>query len=271
MPAAPKTRFVSIEGNIGAGKTTLLNRLVSVGVENYKHWIPLYEPVDAWMNLSFGNEKNTKSLFELFYDDMHAHAFTFQLMTLLTRIEQLQKAAVTTHQDHCVDDCTDVYSDTLLLCDRSYMADANVFAAMLHASGHLSDEQYGVYNRWYDNITRHGLSEIQHVGTIYLRSKPEQCLTRITQRHRASEVQKIELSYLEEIHTIHETWLGVGDEYSKKNQAPVLLLDVDTDGDGNQNLDRLVKEAMAFIDQCIATPLPVDSCKGLIAPDLQRT
>lgn len=241
--------FISIEGNIGAGKTTLLNRLVSMQSTDLtgklKHIVPLYEPVDAWMDLSFGNVERgkCKSLFELFYEDMHTHAFTFQLMTLLTRIEQLQKAAAASHRAQG--------EETLLLCDRSYMADANVFAAMLHASGHLSNEQYGVYNRWYDNITQHGLSGIQHVGTIYLRSKPAHCLSRIAQRHRAGEVQKIELPYLKEIHTIHETWLG---DAALKN-VPMLILDVDRDRE-SPSVDQLAEKAMVFIDRCTATPLP---------------
>ena len=75
----PPPVLISIEGNIGSGKSTLLKKLR----ERHANWNFIDEPVESWMSL---RHSNGKSLLELFYEDKHRWAYTFQNTAILTRI-----------------------------------------------------------------------------------------------------------------------------------------------------------------------------------------
>jgi deoxyguanosine kinase len=173
--------IISIEGNIGSGKSTLLKRLT----ETNKDVVTLQEPVDMWNSV---RDSNGKTIIELYYADQKRWAFAFQMMAFITRARILREAIRSN-------------PGKTIVTERSVFTDKNIFATMLHDSGILSDVEYSIYLRWFDELTE-GIT-IDKV--VYVRTEPSECEWRIKCRNRTGET--IPIDYLESCHEYHEKWL----------------------------------------------------------------
>ena len=174
--------IISIEGNIGSGKSTLLKRLA----ETNQDVVTLQEPVDMWNSV---RDSNGKTIIELYYADQKRWAFAFQMMAFITRARILREAIKNN-------------PGKTIVTERSVFTDKNIFATMLHDSGILSDVEYSIYLRWFDELTE-GIT-IDKV--VYVRTEPSECEWRIKCRNRTGETIPIE--YLESCHAYHEKWLS---------------------------------------------------------------
>ena len=176
-----------LEGSIGAGKTTLLKQLETT-VFHKKHKI-VYEQVDDWMNLR--THPKEPSLFELYYQDKQRYGFTFQMYALQTRFQHLLEIM----EEH---------NDAIIICERCFLTDCEIFAKMLHDQQYINDTEFCVYKKWYDFIMTIVQPDIS--GIIYLQVQPNVCAQRIKKRSRKGE-ENIDLVYLTNLHEQHENWL----------------------------------------------------------------
>lgn len=176
--------LIFLEGNIGAGKTTLLSKLA----ENPEYEV-VYEPVDEWMSMRA--TPTSDSIFELYYKDKQRYGFMFQMVALQTRISHIQKILSSN-------------TNKIIISERSYFTDHEVFAKLLHDTKIISDDEYFVYKMWYDFLI--GMLNPKVSGIIYLKASPQTCCSRITKRNRTGEGQ-IDFDYVKQVHDQHETWL----------------------------------------------------------------
>lgn len=175
---------VFLEGNIGAGKTTLLSKLENMG------YVVVYEPVDEWMSMRA--RPDGESFFELFYKDKKRYGFMFQMVALQSRISHIQKLVAEKSETQ------------LIICERSFFTDHQVFAKMLHDQKIISDEEFCVYKMWYNYLVE--LIKPKVSGIIYLKASPETCVKRIAKRNRKGE-EELGLDYVRNVHDRHEDWL----------------------------------------------------------------
>jgi deoxyadenosine/deoxycytidine kinase len=181
-------KLFSIEGNIGSGKSTFIEKLK----EQLKHidGIPVVyvpEPVDEWESIQSVDGKN---MIELFYADSKQYAFAFQMMAYITRLAYLKREMKK-------------YPDCILISERSLLADYHVFARMLYDSGDISQEQFEIYKRWFNEF----LEDVVMTGIIYLKTDPQLCFERCTSRARKGE-NTISLEYLNNCSSMHDKWLN---------------------------------------------------------------
>jgi len=180
----------TIEGSIGVGKSTLLAQL-STNVSFSKKHIVVLEPVDDWMKFK-ANPEDAESLFEMYYKDPTKYGFSFQMMALQTRFENL--ISMTQGTD----------ANTIIICERSFLTDYQIFAKMLWRKKFITDIEMAVYKRWHAFIL--DLIKPKIMGTIYLRAPPDVCAKRINTRNRKGE-EDLDADYLKDLHEAHDDWL----------------------------------------------------------------
>jgi deoxyadenosine/deoxycytidine kinase len=176
----------TIEGCIGSGKSTFIDILK----REFKHFngIPIVyipEPVEEWESIVSVDNQN---MIQLFYADQTKYAFSFQMMAYISRLSYLKKAM----RD---------YPNCILISERSLLADYNVFAKMLYSNGSISQENYQIYKKWFDEF----LKDIPITGYIYMKTETDVCFERCNKRARKGE--SITLDYLEQCNELHENWL----------------------------------------------------------------
>jgi len=209
----------TVEGNVGAGKTTLLKQLETATFS--RPHVVIYEPVDEWMN--FRLEEGDKSLFEMFYEDQKKYAFVFQMMAMQSRYESMQKFM----EEH---------ADKIIICERSFLTDCEIFAKLNHREGNISDIELHVYKKWHTFFMKVLKPTIK--GIVYLHAEPAVCKERIEKRNRHGEEGFSDL-YLEKLHESHEMWL------SDQTLAPVERIDASGEID--------VAAVVAFIEKELGT------------------
>jgi deoxyadenosine/deoxycytidine kinase len=216
----------SIEGNIGSGKSTFIANLKL----KLKHiyGIPVIyvpEPVEEWESIQSTDGKN---MIELFYSDPKQYAFAFQMMAYISRLVYLKNEMKK-------------YPNCILISERSILADYYVFARMLFESDHISQEQFEIYNRWFDEF----LDEVIMTGIIYLKTDPTVCFERCTTRARKGE-NVISLEYLTKCSNMHDKWLS-------DDCIPILELQNNTDEE-IEEVEIFIKSEMSHYE-----PQPQDS------------
>lgn len=160
--------IITIDGNIGSGKSSILNYLhrynkLSIDLEPVENWQP-------YLDKMYLNDNSTKDV------------FNFQVRVWLDRCWIQEKV-----------------DKSLILMERSPYFIKNTFIKLSHSLGLLTDNELTILNELYkktDNIWSCN-------GYIYLRSNPENCLSRINKRNRKSE-DKINIEYLNQLHDLHE-------------------------------------------------------------------
>ena len=188
----------SVDANIGGGKTTILQDLKKY-FKHESNYVFIDEPVNMWNNIK---DKNDKTILSHFYENPEKWAFSFQMMAYISRISDLKKAVRKNPQ-------------ATIVCERCVFSDKNVFAKMLYDAGKISEIDYSIYLKWFDEFLR----DIPITGYIYLKTSPDTCLNRVKKRNREGE--NIPLSYLHKCHMYHENWL------EKENN--ILVLDGNRD------------------------------------------
>ena len=181
--------LIAIEGNIGAGKSTLLKRL-ECETKFCKDHIVMYEPIDEWLNVKPDGEDGP-SLFEKYYSDKRRYGFMFQMYALQTRLAHLMKIVKEN-------------PDKIIICERTHLTDAEIFAKMLAKDKLIDSYENYVYESWF----KHAAVELDGVvkGVVYLRASPPTCMTRIAKRNRDGE-DAISVNYIKTLHALHEDWL----------------------------------------------------------------
>jgi deoxyadenosine/deoxycytidine kinase len=207
-----KITLISIDGSIGSGKTTLM-KYVKEYYKNNPNSIFAREPVDKW---SLVKDKNGMEMIKLFYADQQKYAFSFQVMAITSRIS-IFREILNNNLDN----------DIIIITERSLYTDKHIFAKMLYDQGKMSDVEYQIYLSLFDEF----INEFDVENVIYVKTKPEKCYERVHIRSRPGE-ELIPLSYLEECHNYHETFLDPNSVLFKR----LLILDGNQDIYTNENL-----------------------------------
>lgn len=196
-----------IEGNIGVGKSTFL-RLVSEQLSDVN---VVFEPLNKWQDTVYG-----KGLLTNFYEDPKRWAYTFELLTMICRV-----------QDHRVEQ----EKKELTLVERSIYSGYYCFAYNSHKQGFMTELEWNMYQQWCSRIMLCKCQPPQ--GFIYLRVQPEIAFERIKKRNRHAE-KTISLAYLKQIHARHESLLVKKDGVLPQlKRVPVLVLDCSQDFERN--------------------------------------
>jgi deoxyadenosine/deoxycytidine kinase len=163
--------FIAVAGNIGVGKSTLTNLLVE-----HSGWTPFYEAVDDNPYLAD------------FYQDMRRWSFHSQIFFLASRLRSHREILNHPHP---------------VVQDRSIYEDAEIFARNLHQCGNMSDRDYQVYRRLYQEF-------IQFLPPpdliVYLKASVPTLLERIRRRGRDFE-QDVSPLYLQQLNELYNAWI----------------------------------------------------------------
>lgn len=174
--------YVAIEGNIGAGKTTLVTKIA--------------EDFNAKKVL----ERFTENLFlPKFYNDQARFAFSVEMSFLVDRYQQLS------------DDLAqyDLFKDFIL-------ADYNIFKSLIFSKITLSEDEYRVYRKFFDIISKEMKKPDLYV---YLYQNTNKLLENIKNRGRDYE-QGIQVEYLNKINK------GYFDYIKSQPDLNVLTIDI---------------------------------------------
>ncbi len=215
----PQPVLISIEGNIGSGKSTLLKRLR----ERHPDWHFIDEPVESWMSL---RHSNGKSLLELFYEDKHRWAYTFQNTAILTRIINGHRAI----EDWRAAGCP---GSPIFITERCLHTDMRVFAQMMLDAKDMDYMEWEIYMKWFHAFSK---QVPDPAGFVHVDTDPVTCAERINIRHRDGESQ-IPLEYLDKLSAAHNKWLK-----AENMDTPVLRFDnVSKDGTRIEDVEAWVQ------------------------------
>lgn len=176
-------RIISIEGNIGAGKSTLITRLKEAGL-NFEL---IVEPSDEWEN-----ESNSGGMLKAYYENRDKRACMFQVYAISTRIKKLVDTINSTDKK-------------IIITERSPETDRMCFFEQNVKDGCIDDFESNCYMNMYNLIYSSGL--IVPDKYIFLDLSPLECLKRIKERKRKSEMG-IEIDYLLALDQRHKSWMS---------------------------------------------------------------
>ena len=159
------------------------------------------EPVDTWQSIKDNSGQN---IIELYYTDKKKYGFVFQMMSLCTRLDLLNKY---------INEADD---NTIIITERSIYTDAEVFESMLYNMYDINEIEHNVYNLWCSFC----IKNLPDIEVIYLDSEPKNAFNRINKRSRSGE-QNIELKYIEMCHNFHVNMILNLDE------NPLMVINID--------------------------------------------
>ena len=174
--------IISVEGNIASGKSTFVTFLK----QNIPNAIFLQEPVDEWNEVM---DDKSETILTKFYKNQAKYSFAFQMMAYISRLALLKKT-VEESPPHQV-----------IITERCLNTDREVFAKMLYENGMIGQVEYQIYLKWFYNFQ----CDYPIAKYLYLRTDPEVANVRVLKRNRPGETINIE--YLSQCHTYHESWL----------------------------------------------------------------
>lgn len=215
--------LVRIEGNVGAGKTTLATRFTEVMSQDMRveH---LKEPVDSWRDYHGTN------LLNVYYSDKRRWGFLFQTVAL-THMHDIEKKAV----EMC-NEATSRSEPITVVMERSTFSVSELFNELLYQHNYLTQPEHqallGLSNAMQCPLAQYS----QHVVNVYVRSPPDVCYTRLTERSRPEELGRVSLDYLRHLHDLHEK--ACNDEQLFPN---ALVIDNDGESTVDQMVESLVK------------------------------
>jgi deoxyadenosine/deoxycytidine kinase len=178
----------SVEGNIGSGKSTIVKYLKEhLEIEEY-YIIFLQEPVEIWNTIT---DTDGTTIIQRYYSDQEKYSFAFQMMAYISRLNQIKNIL------------KDIPENSIIITERCLYTDFNIFAKMLYHTKLLSEIEYSIYTRWFDEFI-----DFSYITSyIYITTSPDICLQRISCRSRKGE-DLIPLEYLEDCDRYHRNWLN---------------------------------------------------------------
>lgn len=221
--------ILSFDGNIGSGKSSIIKYFQ----DNFKSFCDkigenlkicfLEEPVATWETII--DQYDGKNIIQKYYENNERYSFAFQMMAYISRLSQFRKALKGNYD--------------IIITERSMYTDRNVFAKMLHDSLKMSDIEFTIYNKWFNEFTD-CTNNIKH---IYVRTTPEICEQRILKRDRKGE-KNIYPAYLANCHLYHDAWLN-------KKSNNILIVDgtinINTCEQKNMVYDMLMEKVYNFM------------------------
>lgn len=207
---------ITLDGNIGAGKSTLM-------LEARKAFPDIeivVEPVGEWLST---RDENGKNILELFYEDKKRWAYTFQNLTILSRLKQIRDTLATT-------------TKRVVIVERSVLTDRYVFAEMLRNDGLMDSLEYSLYLKWFNQFA----SELPLKAMIHLTTGVITSSARIKKRGRDGE-SSIPNDYLDALERQHQKWIS-------NTEIPVLQLSTEDEIPVHENLAKIQQ----FVDELIA-------------------
>ena len=222
MSSAP-IPLIFIEGGIGCGKSTLVRHMQCYCEKNNLKFLTIQEPVDVWSTIK---NKDGKTMIESFYEDQMKHAFAFQMMAYISRLQRLQEACENAKGNY-----------DLIICERSLDTDKHVFCKMLYDEGKIDTYGFQIYNKWFE----HFQSFAEHKKFVYLKTDYTKCAQRVQKRQRPGE-SEISVEYLKMNNEYHDQWL--------LQQQDVIILDGNQDCTNTPNLlDTFCKQIIDQVSQ----------------------
>ena len=188
MVFANNKMIINVEANIAAGKSTFLTLCKNELTKRGYNVVIVNEQVDDWTSTT---DSQGVSIFDHYYKDKAKYSYVFQTYVLMSRVSTLLKVKSEN-------------PNTILLCERSFMTDYEIFSKTLYESGDLNDIEWNVYNKWHTYVRT--IFKEDSAGTVYLRASPDICIQRVKVRSRQSE-DLILYEYLANLHKKHEEWL----------------------------------------------------------------
>ncbi len=182
----------TLQGNIGCGKSTFAQNFKNYLETRFNNAVLLVkEPVDEWTNIKGVN------LLQLYYDDLKRWAFQFQTNALVDMVgcETVAKRVLLENKK------------SIAVMERNSFSVIELFSPLLLKMKILTETEKEILDKLND-----ALKTVNHTPpvceiVIYIRTEPSVCLNRIEKRLRDEEVGKVSLSYLKDLHLMHETKL----------------------------------------------------------------
>jgi len=212
-----KSTIVYFEGNIGAGKTFNINLLKKYYSNEF---IFLTEPVQLWKDIG---------IFDKYYKDKKRWAFTFQILSLISKIIR-----------------ADEYLNTnkTLIIERSGFGDKIMFFDLLYKQKYISDIEHKIYELFFENIINKYKILNGSIRKFIICDAPDNILMkRIKERNREGELISKELiiGLSEQLHK------KLIPELKKRNKK-ILILNTSEDIQDNEFLEKKkAKEMYDFI------------------------
>ncbi|CAF1050098.1 unnamed protein product [Brachionus calyciflorus] len=200
--AKGKNLRISIEGNIASGKSSLIEylrkkldvSLMQSDNDDKKlsntNFNVITEPVHLWRNL------NGNNLLDLMYKDPTKWSFSFHSYVQMTMLENHLKIQNNLKSD---------VNNTINIMERSLYSARYCFVENIYNSNFLKPVEYEILDKWFNWMKENHDCELDLI--FYLRTDPETCFNRVLKRNRSEEVERISLSYLKNLHDLHEKWL----------------------------------------------------------------
>lgn len=214
--------IISIEGNTGSGKSTLINHIEeNFKIANINNIHFLKEKVDVWESIK---DKKNINILEHYYINKGKWSFSFQLLALITKLESI-KELIKKHGENII-----------IICERSFQADREIFVKMHNKDRFINDIELQIYDRYLQNV----LEDFKVDGSIYLKTDPIICYSRIKKRKRKGE-NIINIDYLIKCKKYY-------DSYFNKTSLTTLSLKND-----NNNIEDITfkREIIEYINKII--------------------
>ena len=193
-----KNLRIAIIGNIGVGKSTLIEPLETTSLK--EKLLAICDCYELEKNLHVFPEEFDPKVLDAFYKDPVKHAFTAQIEFLNARLKRHSKIQNVRG---------------IVLEDRTIYEDFHIFGKAQKMLQHLSEEEYGVYERTYHLM----LDQINTPNIlVYLQANTSELLKRIAKRGRISE-RAIQQDYLNYLNNLYELFVN---NYAP---SPTLLID----------------------------------------------
>lgn len=202
---------------MGVGKSTLLFELKKLIEElGLTDQVDFFEePIQKWIN--FGENKT--DLLQDMYNNAPEAPYNFQLVALLSKIEQLK------------------FTKRINVVERSIGTQKEVFIPQLIEQQSLTPLQ--------QEILKYGMQVLEHIRVpaphliIYLKAPVEVALERLRKRNRTGE-NTITVSYLQALQERHEKWL---EEISNNSETKVWIINAQLP----LNPKKLVKDVLDLL------------------------
>ncbi|HJN37715.1 MAG TPA: deoxynucleoside kinase [Gammaproteobacteria bacterium] len=202
-----KNLRIAIIGNIGVGKSTLIEALEKSPLKEIL--LSMCNSYELEKNLYVFPEEFDPKVLDAFYKDPVKHAFTAQIEFLNARLKRQSKIQKVSG---------------IVLEDRTIYEDFHIFGKAQKMLKHLSEQEYGVYQRTYELM----LDKINKPNIlVYLQADTPTLMNRIAKRGRDSE-KSIEKEYIDYLNTLYESFI--------KSHAPCPILMIDAKE--NDNMDQ---------------------------------